>query len=363
MISKKPKVCFFGIYDPEYARNAILMEGFRRNGFEVYECRISRNIPKFKKWVALYKEYRKMSSKDFDIVLVAYPAQVVAPLARLLFGKKVVVDLFVSLFDTNVSDRKRWSVFSMRGALDFCYDFIACRVAWRAITDTNLNIEYFHKHFFINKNKCIYVPVGADIRYLHKTSYVSEKADEFSVHFHGNYIPLQGVQYIVKAAKLLENENIFFTLIGGGQTYKEIVTLTESINVKNVCFKEYMHIKKLNDILNGADVVLGIFGDTKKARRVVPNKVYEGMAVGASIVTADTEAVRQTFGCDFAKCFTLVPPADPDALADAIRFLKKNPKLSQSRAENAYLYFQDNFLPEKIVEKLLNDLNVTAYEK
>ena len=34
------KVLFFGIYDPKYARNRVLREGFERNGWTVTEVRV-----------------------------------------------------------------------------------------------------------------------------------------------------------------------------------------------------------------------------------------------------------------------------------------------------------------------------------
>ncbi len=45
----------------------------------------------------------------------------------------------------------------------------------------------------------------------------------FNVLFWGNYIPLQGIKYIILAAKELEkHSDICFTLIGKGQDYNNI---------------------------------------------------------------------------------------------------------------------------------------------
>ena len=44
------------------------------------------------------------------------------------------------------------------------------------------------------------------------------------------------------------------------------------------------------------DVCLGIFGTGPKARRVVPNKVFQGAAAGAAIVTSDTPPQRRLLG-------------------------------------------------------------------
>ena len=38
--------------------------------------------------------------------------------------------------------------------------------------------------------------------------------------------------------------------------------------------------------LASADAILGIFGTSDKALRVIPNKVYQGLAVGRAVLTA-----------------------------------------------------------------------------
>ncbi len=67
-------------------------------------------------------------------------------------------------------------------------------------------------------------------------------------------------------------------------------------------------------------MLLGIFGDTSKAGRVVPNKVFQAMAVGAAIITRDSAAARELLRD--GESALLIPPADPDALAIAIRRLR-----------------------------------------
>jgi glycosyltransferase involved in cell wall biosynthesis len=64
---------------------------------------------------------------------------------------------------------------------------------------------------------------------------------------------------------------------------------------------------------------LGVFGGSDKAKRVIPNKAFQALACGVPLVTADTPAAREllTDGSDAL----LVPPADPEALAAAIRRL------------------------------------------
>ena len=80
-----PKVCFFGIYDPTYSRNRVLIRGFQENGYKVVHCRVDPRIHKgFIKFGFLVREYFRVHEK-FDLVIVAFPGQTVVWLARILF--------------------------------------------------------------------------------------------------------------------------------------------------------------------------------------------------------------------------------------------------------------------------------------
>ena len=67
-------------------------------------------------------------------------------------------------------------------------------------------------------------------------------------------------------------------------------------------------------------VCLGIFGTGDKARRVVPNKVFQGAAAACAIVTSDTPPQRRVLG----EAAVLVPPGDPGALAAALRLVAED---------------------------------------
>src|SRR5262249_54465318 len=98
----------------------------------------------------------------------------------------------------------------------------------------------------------------------------------------------------------------------------EHVLRGRSANVEWVPWVDY---RQLPELLHGCGCALGIFGTTAKARRVIPNKVFQALACGAPVITGDTQAMHELG----EGATLLVPPGDPDALANAV------PRLSHDR--------------------------------
>ncbi len=234
-------------------------------------------------------------------------------------------------------------------------DSWSCRLADKVLLDTSTHIDYFSKTFRINKKKFYVLPIGADDS-VFKPAAAKKKKEKFIVEFHGKFIPLQGVDVIVKAAKLLEKEkDIEFRIIGDGQLFGKIRELAK--NLTNVIFTGYLEPEKLAEELSNSDIGLGIFGKTSKAGRVVPNKAYEIMASKVALITGDSPAAREFL--EDGKDSILCRMDYPNALADAIKKLKKDQKLREKIAGSGYSKYKELFSPKALGKRLLGILENT----
>jgi glycosyltransferase involved in cell wall biosynthesis len=363
------KVCYFGTYDVEQSRNSVIIQGLRQNGVEVVEChaRLWRNtadkIRSVKgglfnpgllhralgSYLRLLKRYAKIG--DYDVMIVGYAGHFDLFLAKLLtiFSRKpLVFDALLSLTETIVEDRGLVPCSSLLTRLVYQVDRYSCRLADLVLLDTQAHVRHFHQDFGVRLDKLRWVPVGADEIYCRGPSPLGE-GNPFRVVYFGQYIPLHGVNYIVKAAKILEEDpDIRFELVGDGQTYEEASSLAERLQVKNVTFhRTWLSPEDLiADHIITADVCLGAFGDSPKARRVVPIKVFVALAMGKPVITGDSPAAREmlTHGTDAILC----KMADPGALAQAILLLKRNRSLREKVAKGGYLSFQNKFSSQVI---------------
>jgi len=99
-----------------------------------------------------------------------------------------------------------------------------------------------------------------------------------------------------------------------------------------------------------ADIGLGIFGETNKAKKVIPHKIFDLMAMKKSIITGDSPAVREIL--TDKKNVILCKMANTKSLAESILLLKNNRQLREKISVNAYNLFKKKFTRKKIGEEL-----------
>lgn len=271
------------------------------------------------------------------VVVVPHPSQidavVVGSLCKVL-RLPMVVDFFVSLHETVVTDRGLVGERSLIAAALRRCDAWAARLAAAVITDTPEDADAFSAATDTPRTKWHVVWVGADPAIFTERPDVA--VEPRSVLFYGTYIPLQGIEHIVRASLLMPHE-WRVRLVGSGQLRPEIERLTRETGSR-VELVDQVPESQLPALIASSTVCLGVFGSGDKTRRVIPNKVFQCMAVGRPVVTGDTPAVA-TLGASVER----VPLADPAAIAAAVQKLMDDPVRRESIARRARQTFVDRF--------------------
>src|SRR3989344_9363665 len=336
------RVLYFGIYNPSYARNWVIINGLRKNGIEVIEL---FEKPSKSSLFRLAIRYLLLKEK-FDLVIVGFPGQEIMFLAKMIIRKPIIFDAFTSHYGGYILDRKRSSPTSLMARYYRFLDTWSCKFADVILLDTQAHIDFFIREFGLPASKFRRIWIGANddnfkpVNRQDLFKQVLPVNDKFKVIFFGTYVPLQGVEYIIRAAKLLEHEkDIVFYFFGKGQDKPKCVKLTEELGLKNIEFTDMIKSEELRSKIASADVVLGLFGNTPKTPLVIPNKVYEATAMRKPVITSDTHAIRELFTEDD---MFLVNAANPNAIAQAIIKLKNDPSLRMRLAERGYMKFINN---------------------
>lgn len=349
------EICYFGFFEPEFIRNAVLIRGFRENGYTVHECTVDPSIGRIKKFKTLYQKGKELQkTHNFSYVIIGFPGNAVVWLARLLFGRRIIFDAFLSQYDANVHDRKLYSSWHPRAWRDWFYDWYACVLAWRVLLPENVHIDYFVETFHLPREKFLRVFTGANDSIFYPRPEI-EKTKDFTVHFHGTFIPLQGIDYIIEAARILKNEGVRFQIVGsGGSLFEEIQKKVVDLQLDNVDMLGRKPLEEVPGYIAQAHICLGVFGDTEKTQRVVSNKIYECIAMGASIITSQTPATEELLTNRENVLFA--EPANGADLAKKIQELRNDDALRQQIARGARDLFDHSLTPQKLVAGLLEDL-------
>jgi glycosyltransferase involved in cell wall biosynthesis len=290
-----------------------------------------------------------------DVILLAEFGQSLTPLAWRLarrYKKRLIVDAFTPLYDSAVYDRMVAKPRSAAALRYWLIDWVSLRLADQVLTDTIQHRDYFTHVFGLRPGKASVIPVGASQEWF-DTSPAPHDDQRALVSFFGSYIPLHGIDTILRAAAELKSRgDIRFELIGRGQTYKSMQQLASELDLPNVTFCDLVPPAELPAVVARADICLGIFGLTDKASRVVPNKVYENLALGKPVITAETPAIWEAFTP--GEHLLTTSPGDHRALAEAILTLADHPEQRQqlARAGRARM---DSAFNEAALGRLLLD--------
>jgi len=350
------KVCYFGSYPLYYPRHRIIIKGLKKNGIDVIEVQDSSRI--YLRYPKLIKKY--IETDNYDIMIVGEASNYVMPLAVLLkklSKKPLVFDTFVSLYDTNKDRGLHQNTIASK--FYFYFDKYNFEFSDIVLSGTYQELIYYHNTFRVEREKFRRVFIGAEDNIFYPREKEEVNKDIFRVLFYGTYIPLHGIEYIVKAAKLLEShKDIKFQIIGTGQTLGDIERLSNRLKISNIEFiKRLVRYEDLPKYISNSDVGLGIFGGTEKAKRVIPTKAYQIIAMKKPLITGDSPAARELFS--HKNNAILCKMADPRALADSILMLKEDERLRQKIAENGYKLFKEKLTPEVIglqVKNILEEL-------
>ncbi len=351
------KICYFGTYDKEDSRNAVIIDGLRKNNVDVIECHSSVLSSKYPwmnpvNYMNLIRKFYILKSRDkFDVVIVGFSmigSFIDILLIKLLTKKTIIFNPLVSLYGTLVLDRKMVRHPILISILCFI-EKIAYMVSDVIMIDTNLHIMDVCKNIGISNTKFKRIFVGADTSVFHPRE-MKEHDDTFTVLFFGFHSPLHGIEYIVKAAKILENKkDIKFIIVGNGQVSNQIRELALRLKVKNILFIEW--VEDLVDLISRVDICLGIFGNTEKAKYVIPKKAFETLAMKKPLITGNSPAMEEIF--INRETAILCDMANSESLASSIVLLKENPKLREKISDGGHRLFTSQLTPEKIGEEVL----------
>lgn len=179
----------------------------------------------------------------------------------------------------------------------------------------------------------------------------TEQPKLFTFLFYGQFIPLHGIPVIIEAARIIEGHPAEIIIIGRGQESGKVKKMLDEVALTCIRWIPWVEYQVLSHFIQSADVCLGIFGDSAKAGRVIPNKVYQILHSGKPLITRDSSAIRELLTPNQPGVY-LVSSADPKLLASQMLELLKSGRQSFRRRFHTPL--QNQITPLAVGSEMAN---------
>ncbi len=361
------KFLFLGGYDTAYQRNAVIREGLAAHGDTVAECVADPSSKSWLRYPLLLARLAARSTRSFpprraDAIYVPAFCQKDIPLARIIAtcaARPVVFDPLAPRYETKILDRRRRPADSLTARWNWWIDAVAFRLSDIVLADTAAHAAYYASACGVPARKLVVVPCGYDDALFDPARAVAIKAQEpasvpaaFTVLFFGSFLPLHGVDAVVEAARavLRRDPAIRFRFVGSGDTWARARALASDLGAANCAFEPWAPQAELPALVASADIALGIFGRTDKARRVVPHKVFQSLGMRKPVITARTPAVEEFFA--HGENIWLCDEPYAETLADAVIRLKADAALRERLASDGFRTVKERFTPAAVTGPL-----------
>ena len=175
----------------------------------------------------------------------------------------------------------------------------------------------------------------------------------FIVQYSGNMGLSHGMETIVEAASRLQDIPVRFLFIGGGGKREKIEEMVSDLGLENVLFLPYQPKERLRYSLACSDVSL-VSLDEGVEGLSVPSKYYGILASGRPVIALMSERSEVAMSVRESGCGYVVPPGNPDALAERIRYLFRHPDAVREMGEKARESLERNYSRRIVAEKYLD---------
>lgn len=171
---------------------------------------------------------------------------------------------------------------------------------------------------------------GVDTDLFHPLETRVESAD-LHVVFVGRVLPQKGPDVLIDAVRMLGRKDIQLTIVGAEgfapdaplTSYEQSLRVAAQPIVDQVTWEPFRPRREIADVLRRADVAVV----PSRWRDPFPLTVLEGMASGAAVIASDIGGIPEATG----QADLLVPPGDPQSLAEALEAFADDPSLLRER--------------------------------
>lgn len=313
---------------------------------------------------SLYVGWCKLKGK-YDIILVTSPPLFVGITAYLLSRTKRIPFIFEvrDLWPESAIDT---GVLKSNLLIKMAYRFE--RFMYKKADLINVLTPAFRTKLIEDKKvpaeKIVFIPNAADFslsEQLLQTFDVerfrkeSGLNDKFVITYVGAHGVANHLQQVVETARLLEDTNVQFLLIGQGMEKPRLMELATQIGCTNVSFIDAVPKNDVFKYILASDMGTSVLKKVDTFKTIYSNKTFDYMSCKKPILMAIDGVSRELVEAADAGVF--VEPENPEDFATKIRFYLENPSLLEKQGENGYEYARQYFDRTVLANNYLKEMS------
>ncbi len=155
----------------------------------------------------------------------------------------------------------------------------------------------------------------------------------------GRLVAIKGFDILIQSAHLLKkaSENIHFLIVGDGECKEELLNQVKTLGLeKNVTFAGYQEREKVLSLVKSSDIFI-----MPSRYEGTPIALLEAGSLGVPIIASKVGGIPELVQDQLHAI--LVPPEDPQSLAQAVMRIIKDKKLAETLSTNAVERIKEKF--------------------
>jgi len=177
---------------------------------------------------------------------------------------------------------------------------------------------------------------------------------KFTVLYSGNMGLAQGLETLIKTAKILQKYPIDFWFVGNGVKLQSLEEKSKQMDLDNVSFLPSQKKESLIQIIKKASVCLVPLKNEPLFQHAIPSKLFEYMSCGRPVIVSIKGEIEKII--KRANSGLIATPEDANSIAKQILYYYSNRGKIDFHGQNGVFYVTENVRKETLLSDALYNI-------
>ena len=177
---------------------------------------------------------------------------------------------------------------------------------------------------------------------------------KFTVLYSGNMGLAQGLETLIKTAKILQKYPIDFWFVGNGVKLQSLEEKSKQMDLDNVSFLPSQKKESLIQIIKKASVCLVPLKNEPLFQHAIPSKLFEYMSCGRPVIVSIKGEIEKII--KRANSGLIATPEDENSIAKQILYYYSNRGEIDFHGQNGVFYVTENVRKETLLSDALYNI-------